>query len=164
MPGLQRRPQRAGSGCVVSKLEAAAVVGGLIILLATHNAQAQPQQAAGWLSAYDKRPTDATLKYHGLNLRGVDGAVAVADCGRIGQRATLRTVVGDLQVVVFDCGGGADGGHAWMMRNNIVAEVDWYLWQRHPQLVGSWATLHYRPLKDYSKLTGRSGLHYTGRK
>ena len=32
------------------------------------------------------------------------------------------------RVLIADCG-GADGGAEWMTANNIVAELDWDLWQ-----------------------------------
>ena len=98
----------------------------------------------GFISAYAQGPTDATLQYRGMWPADpkLDGYIAVADCGRIGQYAKLGTAAGVLNVRVFDCGGD-DGGHSWMIENNIVVEVDWYLWERYPEIVGGKAKLVY---------------------
>lgn len=100
----------------------------------------------GYLSGYNEAPTVGTVAYRQeigdipQNLSGYDVLIATADCGQIGKVGTLYTVVGPLNALVFDCGGD-DGGHHWMRVNNILAEIDWYTWVAHPELVGSAATL-----------------------
>lgn len=103
---------------------------------------------SGYLSAYGQSPTDHTLQYRIDNgqvppdsLTRYDGLVAVLDCALIGTEYILSTVSGDFSVIAFDCAGKDDGGHSWMIDNNIVAEIDWYLWQEHPEIVGQYAEL-----------------------
>ena len=94
---------------------------------------ASPTQS-GWLSAYDKEPTIATMEYRltiGDVELGHDVYLAVADCARMGE--TGRITIGDgepLSYQVFDCL-GADASHNWMAQQNIIAEVDYWTWQRH---------------------------------
>lgn len=61
------------------------------------------------------------------------GAIAVADCRRVGEMATLIDSAGrEYRVLIADCGERGkpgEGGH-WMRENRIVAELDWRLWQR----------------------------------
>jgi hypothetical protein len=97
---------------------------------------------AGWASAYDPGVMDATVAYrmeHGLwftppphDWYQVAGYVAVNDCARVGEVATLVDPGGrEWRVLVADCGGAeVNGGAAWMTTNNIVAELDAALWQR----------------------------------
>ena len=60
----------------------------------------------------------------------VDGYIAVQDCHHIGEIWYLRPLGGDIETFwVIDCGGPhlrLDGqtGYQWMMRNNVIAEVD----------------------------------------
>ena len=95
---------------------------------------------AGWASAYDPGVMDATVAYrmdHGLwftppphDWYQVAGYVAVNDCARVGEMATLIDPGGrEWRVLVADCAGN-DGGSEFMTRNNIVAELDWVLWSR----------------------------------
>lgn len=49
----------------------------------------------------------------------------------------------EFDVMVFDCAGVADGGAAWMERNNIVAEIGYYMHEKNPDLLGSYATIAY---------------------
>lgn len=101
----------------------------------------------GFLSAYDQAPTDATLAYRfgeNVDLSAYDGFVAVRDCGRIGETAELETIAGTFDVLIFDCAGGADGGLQWMIEGGYVAEIDYYLREAYPELVGSIATIRYR--------------------
>ena len=60
------------------------------------------------------------------------GFIAVNDCTRVGEMATLIDPGGrEWRVLVADCGGAeVNGGAAWMTRNNIVAELDAGLWAR----------------------------------
>jgi len=89
---------------------------------------------SGWLSAYDKEPTIATMNYRltiGDVELGHDVYLAVADCSRIGE--TGRITIGDgepLSYQVFDCL-GSDADYNWMAQQNIIAEVDYWTWQRH---------------------------------
>lgn len=102
----------------------------------------------GYLSAYAQTPTDTTLAYrieHGQIDPDTqyDALIAVYDCWRVGQTATLHTIYGSFTALVFDCANDADGGQAWMIAGGYVAEVDWYTWQEWPGLIGSWAEVEY---------------------
>jgi hypothetical protein len=100
----------------------------------------------GYLSAYGRLPTDATIDYRQSvgdipqDLSGYDVLIAVSDCRLIGKTGVLYTAVGALRALVIDCAGN-DGTPAWMFENSIIAEIDWYSWQRWPGLVGSEAVL-----------------------
>jgi hypothetical protein len=102
----------------------------------------------GWLSAYAQTPTDATIDYR-ISIGDVpvnvweqyDLVIAVLDCRLIGKEIILRTEKGDFYGIVFDCAGSSDGTVSWMNEHNILAEVDWYFWQEHPELIGTKATL-----------------------
>lgn len=99
----------------------------------------------GYLSRYDEQPTIATLEYRKSigdvpSDKKYDGYIAVLSCDYIGLEGILSTTVGDFQVVVYDCAGN-DGGHSWMKANDIVAEIDWYLYEKHSSIVGSHASL-----------------------
>ncbi len=97
---------------------------------------------SGWASAYEYGVMDATVAYrmeHGYwftppprNWYEAAGYVAVNDCTRVGEMATLIDPGGrEWRVLVADCGGPGDGqGSDWMTTNNIVAELDAGLWQR----------------------------------
>lgn len=93
----------------------------------------QPRQS-GWLSAYAIEPTIGTLAYRldsGDVELGHDVYLAVADCGRIGEIGHIT--IGnseELDYQVFDCL-GADASGDWMEAQNIVAEVDYWTWQRY---------------------------------
>jgi len=101
---------------------------------------------SGYLSAYAEVPTVGTVAYRQevgdipQDLRPYDVLIAVADCSRIGKEATLYTAVGPLRALVIDCAGN-DGTPSWMEENRIIAEIDYYSWQRWPELVGSAAVL-----------------------
>lgn len=91
----------------------------------------------GYVSGYHQTPTDATLEY-----RIAEGYVfqhqyniAVLDCGQLGNEAMIIFGEEIIMVNVFDCAGIEDGGHSWMIENNIVLEMGWYLWQDHPELL-----------------------------
>jgi hypothetical protein len=89
---------------------------------------------SSWLSAYEPEPTIATLAYrldNGDIELGHDVYLATADCSRIGETGIIT--IGDsppLNYQVFDCL-GADAGYDWMARQNIIAEVDYWTWQRY---------------------------------
>lgn len=101
-----------------------------------------PTVSSGWASAYADGVFEATVEYrmeHGLWFAVPDydwyqsaGYIAVNDCTRVGETATLIDPGGnEHRVLVADCGGAEQhGGSAWMTANNIVAELDWKLWQR----------------------------------
>lgn len=103
----------------------------------------------GYLSRYDLVPTAATIQYRKdmgeipHDLTPYDGVVAVYDCSRIGDEAVLEANGKEFDVMVFDCAGVADGGAAWMERNNIVAEIGYYMHEKNPDLLGSYATIAY---------------------
>lgn len=95
---------------------------------------------SGWASAYDVGVMDATVAYrfeHGLwyttpphDWYTVAGYVAVADCRRVGEIATIVDPAGrEWRVLIADCAGD-DGTPGWMADNGIVAELDAALWAR----------------------------------
>jgi hypothetical protein len=96
---------------------------------------------SGYISAYDRIPTLATIKYRinqgsiPRDLSAYDGMVAVVDCHRIGQEALLVTESATFHVLAFDCAGRTDGGYEWMIDNNVIVEVGWRLRQSHPEIV-----------------------------
>lgn len=102
---------------------------------------------SGYLSGYTQGPTDGTTLYRQeigdipRDLSPFDTRIAVLDCSLIGSTGTLFTEAGRLRVVIFDCAGRSDGGNHWMKGNNILAEIDWYTWQFHPDLIGTKAVL-----------------------
>jgi len=96
----------------------------------------------GYASAYAPGVMDATVRYrldHGLwwqppprDWYTVHGYVATNDCTQVGHVMTLVAPDGrEYRVLVADCGGAEPGGGStWMTANNIVAELDWRLWQQ----------------------------------
>lgn len=62
-------------------------------------------------------------------LPNVHGYVATRDCSDIGKIVYLRPVDCDdcrfEKFLVADCAGIADGGFSWMVRNNIIVEIDY---------------------------------------
>jgi hypothetical protein len=118
----------------------------LLGLLAFNLLATQPSRYEGWLSAYNQNPTVATVKYRQgtgeipADLSPYDGVIAVLDCGLVGEDAYLHTKGGTFYVMIFDCAGN-DGGYSWMIENSVVAEVDYFMWEEHPRIVGSWAQL-----------------------
>ena len=62
-------------------------------------------------------------------LPNVHGYVATRDCSDIGKIVYLRPAncedCGFERFLVADCAGVADGGLSWMVRNNILVEVDY---------------------------------------
>lgn len=109
-----------------------------------------PHREAGYLSAYDERPTLATIAYRQdtgeipLSLVDYDGVIAVLDCSRIGQRVLMRAGGNVYRLLVFDCAGPPPGGSEWMIANRIVGEVGYGFRMAHPELVHGWAELEYR--------------------
>lgn len=96
----------------------------------------------GWASAYDVGVMEATVAYrmeHGYWFTSpprdwyqAAGYVAVNDCTRVGEMATLIDPGGrEWRVLVADCGGDEPGaGSTWMTANDIVAELDAAMWER----------------------------------
>ena len=67
------------------------------------------------------------------------GYIAGMDCAKVGQMATLVTPDGrEWPVLIADCAGN-DGPADRFTRNNIIAELDWRLFERL-------TALHGRPL------------------
>lgn len=90
----------------------------------------------GWLSAYDKEPTDHTIEYrleNGDIQEGYDTYIAVPECNRIGETGKIVFANGtEKSYQVFDCASrnvSEDNSHGWMKENNIIAEIDYYSWQ-----------------------------------
>ena len=96
----------------------------------------------GWASAYDIGVMDATVAYrmeHGYwftvpeyDWYHAAGYVAVNDCTRVGEMATLVDPGGrEWRVLVADCAGPGEGqGADWMTTHNIIVELDAAMWQR----------------------------------
>lgn len=88
----------------------------------------------GWLSAYDQEPTMDTIYYrlgNGDIQLGFDVYIAVPNCKRIGETGTM--IIGDskpLTYQVFDCSGD-EATNDWMNGNNIIAEIDFWAWQKY---------------------------------
>ena len=97
-------------------------------------------EVRGWASAYSAGVMDGVIRYRldtGLwwhepprDWYISDGAIATNNCRQVGLMMTLIDPGGrEYRVLVADCGGGADGGSAWMTEHSIVAELDWRLWE-----------------------------------
>lgn len=130
------------------KVKLFVIFGALLILMLAGTARASTT-AAGHVSAYEKAPTDATYRYRVSigdlepgDLYRYDALVATRDCGLIGREGLLFPIDSPrpMRVKVFDCAGD-DGGYEWMGREQIVVEIDWYAWQRRPEIVYGWAAL-----------------------
>jgi len=86
----------------------------------------------GWLSQYDQGPTDGTIVHNqeaGLipqDLSAYAGVVATESCEHVGKPALLAAAGRWLPVMIFDCSGDQESTD-WMLDNNIVAEVGYYL-------------------------------------
>jgi hypothetical protein len=107
--------------------------------------------AVGYLSAYNQLPTAATTEYRQKigdipkDLSRYDALLAVDDCGRIGHEAKLFAGGQVFEAIVFDCGGAEPGGGwSWMQKNNIVAETDYWFWQKYPELIFGHAKIVYQ--------------------
>ncbi len=106
-------------------------------------------QLVGYISAYDKSPTDQTManrtKWGQMppNPEHYDMFIAVLDCSKIGRPATLDVSGKTFNAWIFDCAGIEDGGAEWMVRGNYIVEIDWYAWQVYPELIGAIGVLSY---------------------
>jgi len=105
-----------------------------LILVAIIISNIHSSEQTGWLSAYDEESTINQINY-GLSTRQIQEGrtvyLATADCKRIGEVGLIQ--IGDsdwLDYQVFDCAGN-DGTPDWMGQNNIIAEIDYYTWQRY---------------------------------
>ena len=95
----------------------------------------------GTLSGYAPRPSAGTIAYRQhygqlpQDLTPYDAVVAVANCDAIGWPGTMTVGGETYSVIAGDCA-GADA-HAWMVENEIAAEVFWNFWKAHPEYVGT---------------------------
>ena len=104
----------------------------------------------GHTSAYDQRPTDATL-YANIYTYGhlpadidytrYDALIAVIDCKRRGQEAQIQTAGRTFSALVFDC--AAPSAYQWMINGPYVLEYGYYFRQKYPELIGQQATIYY---------------------
>lgn len=100
------------------------------------------QSERGWTSRYDPGVMEATAAYHGLDLDAYDGAVAAADCSRLGETWLIRKLDDGrrwLRVVVADCAGRDAydaAGELWMHRQNVICELSYPLAERLNALDG----------------------------
>lgn len=94
----------------------------------------------GWVSAYDKEPSEGTLAYRlevGDIQPGYDAYIATADCGLIGKTGILTYTANgrQLTVQVFDCSGEWDGGVvdgvSTLTEGGYAAELDHASWQAY---------------------------------
>ena len=62
-----------------------------------------------------------------LKLPPVDGYIAVLNCADIGKIVLLKPTGSDKweRFLITDCAGKRDGGYSWMLRSNIIVEVDY---------------------------------------
>ncbi len=110
----------------------------------------------GLFSQYAKGPTDSQIWYHeevtGLlsDYENYDGFVAVVDCSLVGEAAWISIDGSPWEhVFIGDCSGHVSTT-TWMKRAGILAEIDWYLKEKHgvPDLKavpGKMAWQHPRP-------------------
>lgn len=108
----------------------------LLIILALFLIPSEPVSQVGWASQYAKGVMDRVLDYrvrHGATIpEEVDGYVAAQSCDDIGKIIYLRPLGTEAweSFYVADCAGPhlrPDGltGYQWMIRYNILVEVDW---------------------------------------
>ena len=102
----------------------------------------------GHLSYYNETPTANTARNRlewgqiPQDWGKYDVMIAIPNCGLIGKDGFLQYGNEVYTALVFDCGGGEDGGHQWMIDNNIVAEMSWEFKRKNPHLVHKTATVH----------------------
>jgi len=74
---------------------------------------------------YNPRIMRQSCAYHGFDLSGYDGAVALMSCGDVG-----RTVwIWDEKFLVCDCSQWAH--YAMNLERGRVVDIDWETWARH---------------------------------
>lgn len=140
--GAAGREQEAGAAMRVRgrlRVALALLFLGLVIAPETGG---EPVEIRGYASAYAEGVMEDVIAWR--NATGTwrhpprfdwyqsHGAVATNDCAEVGLMATLVAPGGrEYRVLVADCGGDEPGAGAhWMRENNIVAELDWRLWER----------------------------------
>ena len=112
----------------------------MAVILWPAPAPVEPQGITGWASAYAPGRMAEVVRWRLDNdvwrtpppydWYTAHGAIATNDCAQVGQTMTLIDPAGRAyRVLVADCGGDV-GGAEFMTRNNIVAELDWRLWER----------------------------------
>jgi hypothetical protein len=87
----------------------------------------------GYASAYSPGVFEEVIHVRQNNLTAyplprdleIDRYIAVEDCSHIGKEALVFFDDQYERVLIADCAGIADGGRAWMQRNNIAGELDW---------------------------------------
>lgn len=89
----------------------------------------------GWASQYDPGVMESVIGVRQsagrtsytlpTDLPQVSSFIAVRDCSNIGDVWFIRPEGGEWErALVTDCAGIADGGLDWMIKNNVVVEVD----------------------------------------
>ncbi len=89
----------------------------------------------GVMSQYSRGATEAVLHNRSIpgrtaytlpsNWREYDGFVAVQDCKRLGDTVMIYWRGHSGKFLIYDCSGHASTS-AWMTRNNILGEVDYW--------------------------------------
>lgn len=110
----------------------------LAVLVAPETAATVPMVETGYASAYDPGVMErVVMDRYRLDMwrntpprdwHDFDGYIASTDCDRVGQVTTLYGPDGRAySVLIADCMGD-DATAAWMVDNNIIAELDGRLW------------------------------------
>lgn len=88
-----------------------------------------------------------------------DGYIAVQEADDIGKIFYLRPLGYDEweSFLAVDCAGIADGGKSWMLRNNILVEVD-YLTAERWDCVGRGKVIHMLTQQEYENRHRYLGL------
>jgi len=106
----------------------------------------------GWASAYAPGVMEGVVDYRFEQnwwrnsppdyWRAAVGYVATTDCAQVGRLIHARPVDAPVWslLLVADCGGRGEYGLDWMLRNNIIAELDAATFDR-------WTAVYGRPLK-----------------
>jgi hypothetical protein len=109
----------------------------LLLLAGTHDAHTE-----GYASAYAPGVMEGVVRVRFANdwwpvtppydWYLARGYVAVQDCRRVGEMATLWVEGESYRVLIADCGerGKPGEGQEWMRANNIVVELEWRLWEK----------------------------------
>lgn len=90
----------------------------------------------GYTSHYDPHVMSWQVDYHDLTVPCEGCAIAVSDCGKIGDTWWIRPLNSNqewVQVVVADCAGQdayGDDGMNWMDRQGIICELSYPLAER----------------------------------